>query len=124
MEHVPGDVCRLNGSLARPIDKFAGMTVHGVAAIGNPARFFDLLRAEGLQVIEHAYPDHAVIRQRDLDFNDDFEILMTEKDAVKFGARVGDRFWYVPVDVKIDALEAGPFLAQVESRMRDVRENP
>jgi tetraacyldisaccharide 4'-kinase len=116
------EVCRLNGSLSRSIDRFTGMTVHGVAAIGNPVRFFDLLRGEGLQVIEHSFPDHAVLGPRDLEYSDDFDILMTEKDAVKFGTKVSDRFWYVPVDVRIDALDAGPFLEQIESRMRDVKD--
>jgi tetraacyldisaccharide 4'-kinase len=115
------DVCRLNGSLARPIDRFAGTTVHAVAAIGNPARFFDLLRGHDIQVIEHALPDHATISPTELDFADNFDILMTEKDAVKFGRRASDRFWYVPVEASIDPLASGPWIEQIESRMRSVR---
>ncbi len=79
------EISRLNGSLTRPIARFDGTTVHGVAAIGNPSRFFDLLRGHGMQVIEHAFPDHAPISPRELQFGDDFEVLMTEKDAVKLG---------------------------------------
>ena len=118
------EVSRLNGSLSRPIERFAGTTVHAVAAIGNPRRFFDLLRQHGMQVIEHAYPDHAPIDTRDLNFSDDFDILMTEKDAVKAGTRVGDRFWYVPVDLHVDPVIAGPWLEQIESRMKDRQHNP
>jgi tetraacyldisaccharide 4'-kinase len=62
--------------------------VHAVAAIGNPDRFFDTLRGNGMQVIEHAYPDHAPLRPEQLDFGDNFDILMTEKDAVKFPRQV------------------------------------
>ena len=54
-ELVADEVTRLNGSLTRPIARFAGTTVHGVAAIGNPQRFFDLLRGQGIQVIEHQF---------------------------------------------------------------------
>jgi tetraacyldisaccharide 4'-kinase len=118
---VASEVCRLNGSLTRPIDRFAGSTVHGVAAIGNPGRFFDLLRSHGMQVIEHAFPDHAAISPAELDFADNFDILMTEKDAVKFGQRAANRFWYVPVDASIDPLDAGPWVRQIESRMRNIR---
>ncbi len=118
-ELVATEVCRLNGSLVRPIGRFADMTVHGVAAIGNPGRFFDLLRAHGMQVIEHAYPDHAPIHSRSLNFADEFDILMTEKDAVKFGTKLTDRFWYVPVELAMDPVLAGPWLEQIESRMRD-----
>ena len=113
------EVSRLNGSLSRPIQGFDGRTVHGVAAIGNPGRFFDTLRRGGMQVIEHAYPDHAPIDLRDLNFADDFDILMTEKDAVKVGTKVSDRFWYVPVDLQMDPVVAGPWLEQIETRMKD-----
>lgn len=116
---VARDVARLNGSLARPIERFAGTTVHAVAAIGNPLRFFDMLRAYGMQVIEHVFPDHATISAQQLSFGDEFEILMTEKDAVKVGPRVGDRYWYVPVDVTMDAALARPWLEQIESRLRE-----
>jgi tetraacyldisaccharide 4'-kinase len=116
---VASEVCRLNASLTRPIERFANMTVHGVAAIGNPTRFFDLLRAQGMQVIEHAFPDHAPISSAKLNFDDDFDILMTEKDAVKMGSALSDRFWYVPVELEMDPLLAGPWLEQIESRMKD-----
>ena len=117
-ELVAGEVARLNGSLTRPIGRFAGTTVHGVAAIGNPQRFFDLLRAQGIQVIEHRFPDHAAIAARDLEFGDDFEVFMTEKDAVKLGRNMADKFWCVPVDLKMNSLQAAPLLEQIESRIR------
>ena len=117
-ELVASEVCRLNGSLTRPIAGFAGTTVHAVAAIGNPQRFFDLLRANDMQVIEHAFPDHASLSRKDLDFGDDFDILMTEKDAVKIGGAAPDKLWKVPVELKMDPLLAGPWLEQVESRLR------
>ena len=116
---VASEACRLNGSLSRPIDRFADTTVHAVAAIGNPGRFFDLLRSHGIQVIEHAFPDHAPIPRDVLDFVDDFDILMTEKDAVKLGQQLSDRYWYIPVDLTMDPQVSGPWLEQVESRMRE-----
>lgn len=117
-ELVASEVCRLNGSLTRPIERFRGTTVHGVAAIGNPQRFFDLLRTHGMQVIEHAFPDHTPITRRELEFGDHFEILMTEKDAVKLGRAVDDKLWTVPVSLKMDTLQSGPWLLQVESRIK------
>ena len=122
-ELIAEEVSRLNGSLTRPIERFEGSTVHGVAAIGNPRRFFDLLRAHGMQVIEHALPDHAALSSRDLKFGDEFEILMTEKDAVKLGSAVADKLWTVPVELKMDPLRAGPWLEQIESRLRNDQEN-
>lgn len=115
---VAVEACRLNGSLIRQLAAFNGSTVHAVAAIGNPARFFELLRREGIEVIEHAYQDHASLTPADLDFGDEFDILMTEKDAVKFDKRCPDRFWYVPVELKMDPTASGPWLEQVESRLQ------
>jgi tetraacyldisaccharide 4'-kinase len=120
-ELVAKEACRLNGSLTRPIERFARGTVHAVAAIGNPDRFFDTLRSHDIQVIEHAFPDHARIAPADLDFADSFDILMTEKDAVKIGRRASDRFWYVPVEASIDPHAAGPWLEQIKSRMQGAR---
>jgi tetraacyldisaccharide 4'-kinase len=112
---------RLNGSLSRPLSDFAGTTVHAVAAIGNPSRFFGQLRASDIQVLEHAYPDHARLDTDGLSFADDFAILMTEKDAVKVGAQAGDRYWYVPADLVMDPAQADPWLAQVQSRLQPER---
>jgi tetraacyldisaccharide 4'-kinase len=116
-ELIGAEVSRLNGSLTRPIGRFAGTTVHGVAAIGNPSRFFDLLRSHGMQVIEHALPDHARLDVGQLKFGDDFDVLMTEKDAVKLKGSLADKYWTVPVNLAVDPTVAGPWLEQIESRL-------
>jgi tetraacyldisaccharide 4'-kinase len=116
---VATEACRLNGSLTRLIERFSGTTVHAVAGIGNPDRFFDLLRTHGIQVIEHAYADHAPLAKEDLEFGDDFAVFMTEKDAVKLGRGVKDKYWYVPVDLQMDPAYALPMVEQIESRLRD-----
>lgn len=123
-ELLATEASRLNGSLTRSIDRFAGTTVHAVAGIGNPARFFDLLRAKGIQIIEHANADHAPLAREDLDFGDNFEIFMTEKDAVKLGRNVSDKFWQVPVELYMDSVLALPLIEQIESRLRDRQVEP
>ena len=110
---------RLNGTLSKPIADFAGTTVHAVAAIGNPRRFFDLLRAHGMQVIEHAFPDHAELTKDQLRFGDDFDVIMTEKDAVKLGDGLADKFWTLPVELVIDPLQSGPWLEEIVNRLRN-----
>ena len=117
-ELVASEASRVNASLARPLDRFAGTTVHAVAAIGNPQRFFDLLRSHDIQVIEHRFADHAPLDAAALQFGDDFEVFMTEKDAVKLGSNMQDKFWYIPVDVAMDPVDAAPLLEQIESRVR------
>lgn len=120
---VATEVARLNGSLTRPIERFSDTTVHAVAAIGNPRRFFDMLRAHGMQVIEHAFRDHARLKRDDLEYGDGFEVLMTEKDAVKIDAATSDKYWTVPVELVIEPVVAGPWIEQVESRLRSELES-
>ncbi len=120
-ELVATEASRLNGSLARPIERFAGTTVHAVAGIGNPRRFFDLLRSHGVHVIEQARADHAPLGIEDLAFGDDFEEFMTEKDAVKLGRNVGDKYWYVPVELHMDSAHALPLIEQIVSRLRGLQ---
>ena len=117
-ELLANDASRLNGSLARPLQGFKDTTVHAVAGIGNPKRFFDLLRAEGIQVIEHSFPDHAAMTKADITFGDDFSVFMTEKDAVKLGRGLSDKYWYVPVNLSMDPVMATEFIKNIESRLR------
>lgn len=120
---VAVEASRLDGSLKRALDSFAGTTVHAVAAIGNPGRFFEMLQSYGIQVIEHPFRDHAALSRQDLEFGDDFDVLMTEKDAVKVKASVSDKYWSVPVELTLDPAIAGPWLEQIECRIRSSVEN-
>lgn len=76
-------------------------TVHAIAGIGHPDRFFTLLRAHGINVIEHQYPDHHQFRRQDIYFKDDLPVVMTEKDAVKCEEFADAHHWYIPIDVKM-----------------------
>jgi tetraacyldisaccharide 4'-kinase len=93
--------------------EFAGREVHAVAGIGNPQRFFSMLRARGLEVTTHELPDHAVLRPQDILFGDELAVLMTEKDAVKCTAFAASQHWYVPVSAVFDADEGGDLLSIV-----------
>ncbi|MEE8428922.1 MAG: tetraacyldisaccharide 4'-kinase [Gammaproteobacteria bacterium] len=88
---------------------FQGKPVHGVAGIGNPARFFGGLRESGLDVVEHPFPDHHAFQPKDLEFDNSYPILMTEKDAVKCEGFAGPSCWYVPATVQLDG-RLGPDL--------------
>jgi tetraacyldisaccharide 4'-kinase len=87
----------------KDLGEFAGQSVHAIAAIGNPQRFFDMLRGFGIKVIDHPLPDHARLHIGDISFADDLPVLMTEKDAVKCDAIAGPHHWYVPVETVFEA---------------------
>jgi tetraacyldisaccharide 4'-kinase len=84
------------------LEKWRGKTVHAVAGIGHPERFFSALDAAGLTVIPHEFPDHYQYKASDLVFSDSLPIVMTEKDAVKCEKFCDERFWYLPVKAVID----------------------
>lgn len=94
----------------------AGQRVHAVAGIGHPERFFRTLRAAGLDVAPHAFPDHHDYTSADLAFDDDLPILMTEKDAVKCTAFASSRTGYVPVSAAFSEADASALLALISTR--------
>lgn len=84
-------------SLEAPLSDFAGRPAHAVAGIGNPARFFASLAAQGIAVHDHPFADHHAFTRDDFTFADGCPVLMTDKDAVKCRAFARPNWWRVPV---------------------------
>lgn len=101
LRQVFGHPFPLHGHRARPFSDFAGRRVHAVAGIGHPDRFFDLLRAQGLGVIPHPFPDHHDYVAEDLQFSSDLPVFMTEKDAVKCARISPDDSWCVAIEARL-----------------------
>ena len=110
-------VVSLDDQNRKSFAEFAGQSIHAIAGIGNPHRFFDLLRAHGLDVIEHAYPDHSSYSPGDLRYDDGLAVLMTEKDRVKCRNIAPKNCWYVPVTVAVGDEEFGSWLEHLEHCM-------
>ena len=91
---------KLNQTLA----EFRGKTVHAVAGIGHPNRFFNRLRDHGLKLRCHEFPDHHAYQESDVVFNDDFPVIMTEKDAVKCRQFATKHHWYLPIEATLPDL--------------------
>ena len=119
MSLAPHEAVRLDGGIPpRALGTFRGQRVHAVAGIGNPQRYFDTLRACGIEVVAHPFPDHHAFRAAELEFGDALPVLMTEKDAVKCTAFADPRLWYVPVDARFSDADARALLARVLARIR------
>ena len=104
-EVVPEELLSLRApGVRKGLREFSGRTVHAVAGVGNPARFFEGLRQAGVHIIEHAFPDHHAYVKADLEFGDDAPILMTEKDAVKCETFLDSNIWYLPIIVQPNAV--------------------
>ncbi len=91
----------LVGGRPQPLAAFHGQRVHAVAGIGDPERFFGMLRGLGIGVVPHAFADHHRYVATDLQFGSDLPVLMTEKDAVKCIGFAGKRHYSVPVNAAL-----------------------
>jgi tetraacyldisaccharide 4'-kinase len=103
----------LSGGTACALASFAGQSVHALAGIGNPDRFFSALRAAGLIVIEHPFPDHHRYRDAEIRFADGLPVLMTEKDAVKCSKLGGPNHWFLPVSAQLADADAAALMARL-----------
>lgn len=100
MQFCLNRVVSLDRTQTRQLRDFQGVLVHAVAGIGNPKRFFDALKQQGLTIYEHAFSDHHAFQL------DDFSVmlgvvLMTEKDAVKCRDFALQNAWSVPIEAEL-----------------------
>ncbi|OEY99289.1 MULTISPECIES: tetraacyldisaccharide 4'-kinase [Stenotrophomonas] len=93
----------LSGGRARALSHFRGQRVHAVAGIAHPQRFFDMLRAQGIGVVPHAFADHHAYQPADLRFGSELPVLMTEKDAVKCKVFANEWHFAVPLSADLPA---------------------
>jgi tetraacyldisaccharide 4'-kinase len=116
---LEGEVAERLSDRGRRLDLRALATMHGVqgrggapprilaaAGIGNPGRFFAMLRAAGVQFDEMPLPDHYDYAANPFADAQADIILITEKDAVKCGRsdeiKNDARLWVVPVAASLD----------------------
>jgi len=102
MQIEPTRFVPLDGHAAPvPAGEFASLvsaqTAVAIAGIGAPQRFFDTLRALGVEARAHSLADHAAIDPELLETIAARWILMTEKDAVKCAAWADARCWFLEV---------------------------
>jgi len=103
-----------------PLSALRGKRVLAAAGIGNPGRFFAMLRAAGLDVAELPLPDHHDFLDDPFRAVDADVILVTEKDAVKCRQletiNNDPRVWVVPVGAQIDAALAAQIVEKCRGR--------
>ncbi len=93
----------LNPEITATAADFQGQSVHAIAGIGHPERFFSHLDKLGISAQTHAYPDHHAYSASDLACDGANALLMTEKDAVKCASFADERCWVLRVDAHLDS---------------------
>ncbi|UVW29908.1 tetraacyldisaccharide 4'-kinase [Massilia sp. H6] len=103
-----------------PLQELIGKRIVAAAGIGNPGRFFAMLRGAGLSIGELPLPDHHDFLDRPFDAVDADVILITEKDAVKCrqldNLKDDPRLWVVPVTAWIDPALAEQIVEKCRGR--------
>jgi len=84
-----------------PVQKFRDQQVHALAGIGFPEIFFAALKQNGIDPIEHEFPDHHEFTAQDLNLRPDLPILVTHKDAVKLKGMANHNIWVVPLEIEL-----------------------
>jgi len=97
-----------------------GLRVLALCAIGNPERYFAMLREHGLQFDALALPDHSSIDPVLVPRERYDRVLMTEKDAVKCHRDPvlghDERIWVVPLHARLDAALVEFLAARLKER--------
>ena len=102
MTYKPLEWVRLSDNKRFPANDWPlSRSVHAVAGIGNPSKFYNTLSSLGLNIMEHSFPDHYQFKEEDLDFEDNHPILMTEKDAVRCMDMNNKNLWYLSIEAEI-----------------------
>jgi tetraacyldisaccharide 4'-kinase len=110
-------------SQRRPLSAFREDPAQGklrmtaAAGIGNPGRFFGMLRRAGLTFREMPLPDHYDYADNPFASEQADIILITEKDAVKCrhieAIKNDPRLWVVPVSAQVDAVLPGKIVEKL-----------
>ena len=96
------------------VSEFSGKTVHAVAGIGNPQRFFSYLQSQNVTVIEHPFSDHYRFKAEDINFAVEHPIILTSKDAVKCKRFANENVWVLQVKAKLDDRFVTHFLLKLK----------
>lgn len=90
--------------------------VVAMAGIGHPPRFFATLKQLGVNMQkEIAFADHQAYSPEQISatVQPGQQLLMTEKDAVKCRSFAQPDWWYLPVEAKIQGLQAEKLLQKI-----------
>lgn len=101
------------------LTEYRHQDLQALAAIGQPARFFTMLRACGLQLSRtFPLPDHAALQAQDFQGLHEGPVLITRKDAVKCQHLNDPRLWVVDVQ---PVFSRPDWIAELDSLLRERR---
>lgn len=121
MQLEPVAVVSLRDGSRRPLSDYAGREVVAAAAIGNPDRYFAMLRAHGLRIETRTLPDHARFTPALAGAGQGKPVLLTEKDAVKCSGVGWSDAGYVEVSPVVETAAAEVLIARIAQLVAEKR---
>lgn len=110
--HLKAEIAQnLKTGEKRSLSDFAGIEAQALAGIGNPERFFTMLKNKHIPLTKTLpLADHQAFTPELLKgFSEDIPLFMTEKDAVKCLPFAQQNWWFVPV---VAEMEKGKILSK------------
>lgn len=100
MSMVANELMKLtNGKVVNPAE--LKQPVAAIAAIGNPARFYNTLNELNISFQPYAFADHYAFKADEMRFKEK-QIVMTEKDAVKCQSFATEDMFVLSVTAKLE----------------------
>ena len=84
------------------LDGIQDKKIVAITAIGNPESFFSTLEGYNLEFKKVIFNDHYLFNKNDFIKYADYNIVMTEKDAIKCKKFATKNFWVLPLEIKVD----------------------
>ncbi|MBO1519139.1 tetraacyldisaccharide 4'-kinase [Oceanisphaera pacifica] len=115
MTLTPGALTSIDAPPTEPAP-CAPQTVHALAGIGHPPRFFATLEQLGFVLEQQvALADHKAVASEQLNHLQSRPLLITEKDAVKWPGGHANT-WYLPVDAQLPSAFEQMLLTRLKER--------
>lgn len=105
------------------LSDFSQREIVAIAGIGNPQRFFTMLRNFNFKLVKtHEFADHEKFEASAFtQFPKNRPLFMTEKDAVKCIEFAQSNWWYVPVETEILGQSARELVNKITQKIQKVK---
>ncbi len=100
-DKIPSAFVNIKTGKMVDLTAFSQKNINAVAGIGQPQQFFEVLRKFGCHILPHVFPDHYAFCSGDLELDNHFPMIMTEKDAIKCETFATDNMWYLDIHCKL-----------------------
>ena len=92
----------LKNGKSQNIKDYSGKVFHLILTIADSYFVEEVLKDNNIKYISHFYPDHFNINDTMLEFDDNYDILLTEKELVKITNMENTKIFYIPTEISVD----------------------